>query len=577
MDLYKDFHHKLSRVLLEVAKEKSVELQNCIELAVELPKIASQGDISTNIAMIYSKEFGLSSLEFAEILKEKIQKLEGVALVEVAKPGFLNISLEDSYFVQIVENVIKLGNNYGKGGKKNITVNVEYVSANPTGPLHIGHGRGAVVGDVLANLYEFLGYNITREYYINDAGAQIEILAKSLFIRYQEIVENSTKEIPQGYYPGEYLKNIAKKLHTLNPNLLDEGYGKHQEFIKEFAVEEILADIKKDMQLIGLDVAKHNFVSEKEVAKEENYKKVIDDLKSKDLLYQGTLRPPVGHNLENFEAKEQLLFRSEKFGDDIDRTVEKNDGTKTYFGNDIVYHYNKISRGFGILINVLGSDHIGYKKRLEAVVNAISAGKTKLSVVFCQLVNLSKGGQKLKMSKRAGNFLTLNEVYNMLGKDVFRFVMLTRKNDVFLDFDLELINQNMKDNPVFYIQYAYARICSVFKNAQKQGLNVVETELLAAKKEYLTEHKNIIKYLGWFSKMLNSSKEESNPHKIYSYLYELSSEFHSLWNKGKQEQNLKFLSGKMEKDYSNLAFLQALKNVVENTFGILGVELREEM
>ncbi len=577
MNLYKDFQHKLNRVLLEVAKEKSVELQNFTGLSVELPKIAGQGDIATNVAMVYSKEFRLNALDFAEILKEKIQKLEGVATVEIAKPGFLNIGLDDDYFAKIVNNIIELGVNYGRGEKKNMQVNVEYISANPTGPLHIGHGRGAVVGDVLANLYEFLGYGITREYYINDAGAQVEILGKSLFIRYQEIVENNEKEIPQGYYPGEYLKDIAQKLYKLKPDLLEDGYDTHQDFIKEFAVAEILEDIKKDMQSIGLDVAQHNFVSEKEVAKEENYTKVINDLKSKDLLYTGILRPPVGYNVENFESKEQLLFRSEKFGDDIDRTVEKNDGTRTYFGNDIVYHHNKISRGFGILVNVLGSDHIGYKKRLESVVNAISNGKTKLNVVFCQLVNLSKGGQKLKMSKRAGNFLTLNEVYNMLGKDVFRFVMLTRKNDVFLDFDLELINKNMKDNPVFYIQYAYARICSVFKNAQEQGFNVTEEKLLEAKKEYLTEHKNIIKYLGWFSKMLNASKEESNPHKIYSYLYDISSEFHSLWNKGKQEQNLKFLSGNTSKDYSSLAFLKALKNVVESTFGILGVELIEEM
>ncbi len=577
MDLHKDFHHKVSRLLLETAKERGIALQGGIKLAMELPKIAGQGDISTNVAMVYSKEFGLTALEFAEILKEKIQKLEGVDLVEIAKPGFLNISLEDSYFVEIVDNIIKLGDNYGKGENKNIKVNVEYISANPTGPLHIGHGRGAVIGDVLANLYKFLGYNVTREYYVNDAGTQIEILAKSLFVRYQEIAENVEKDIPQGYYPGEYLKDVAKKLYEIKPNLNEEGYEKHQEFIKDFAVKEMLVDIKSDMQLIGIDATEFNFVSEKEVAKEENYKKVMDDLQSKDLLYRGMLRPPVGYVLENFEPKEQLLFRSEKFGDEIDRTVEKNDGTKTYFGNDIVYHHNKISRGFGILVSVLGSDHIGYKKRLEAVVNAISMGKTKLNVVFCQLVNLSKGGQKLKMSKRAGNFLTLNEVYKMLGKDVFRFVMLTRKNDVFLDFDLELINQNMKDNPVFYIQYAYARICSILKNAKEQGFDMIDEKLLDAKKDYFIEHKNIIKYLGWFSKVLNSSKEEANPHRIYSYLYDISSEFHSLWNKGKQEQSLKFLSGDIKRDYSNLAFLQALKNVVESTFGILGVELIGEM
>ena len=580
MDFYKVFYNKILEITKQIAKEKGIDVSDFPNFVVESPKNEDHGDISTNVAMVLCKRFGTNPMQLAEIYKQKIEELEEVASVEVAKPAFINIVFKNSFWHSFLENVLTLGANFGKSDiGAGIKVNVEYVSANPTGPLHVGHGRGAVLGDIISSIYEFFGYDVTREYYVNDAGGQINILAHSLYYRYAEEL-NSLGNLEKGedFYPGEYLINTAKKIVLEQGDIwLLRNELERTEFFKNYAIKEMLVLIKEGLDLLGV---KHDiFTSEKEVATDAHYNAIVKDLTNRGIIYTGKLPAPKGIDVENFIAREQKLFKTTDFGDDTDRALEKSNGERTYFANDMVYHHDKVERGFDKLIDVLGADHIGYIKRIEAAVEAISNSKVKLEGVFSQLVNLLDDGKPLRMSKRAGNFITLADLVSAVGKDIFRFMMITRKNDVSIDLDVNIANQQTLDNPVFYIQYAYARINSVLENA-KSTMNITEDMLKGADFNLLTDEKELklLKSMLKLPKFVEASLQNNDPHKIYLYLMEVASSFHTLWNAGKENSDLRFILENNEKlTISRLSLIMAASICIKNMLSLLGVNIKEKM
>ena len=585
-DFYDFFHDHIVNVVKEISISKNIAFtENFINFIVENPKQDSFGDISTNVAMFLSKFFNMNAMDLAEEfsyeIKNNINLNKYIHSINFIKPGFINITLNHNFWHQWLQEAFLLGNNYGKLNiGNNLKVNIEYVSANPTGPMHIGHGRGAVIGDVLANLYKFVGFDVTKEYYINDAGNQIVILGKSLYYRYLEqlgLADNAIKE--DEFYPGEYLiecaKNLVSKVGDLYCKQLDQST---LNFMCDFALSAMITMIKNDLDLINI---KHDiFVSEKEISTDASYNKTLQSLFKKDLIYQGVLNPPKGKIIEDFEAREQKLFKSTIFGDDVDRPLEKNDGSRTYFANDIVYHHYKINRGYNLLINIWGADHIGYIKRVDCAVNALSNNSVKLKVICTQLVNLLENGNPVKMSKRAGNFITLKEVVDMVGVDAFRFMMIIRKNDVPIDFDLLKIKEQSNDNPVFYIQYAYARICSVINNIKENFPNIDFENNLQYNLSLLSDESEIklIKNILTFPLVLNTAVRYNDPHRLYLYLNDIAKNFHSLWNKGKENNDLRFvIKDNLLLTMTRLSLLRFLQSVIFNVFSILSINIKENM
>lgn len=550
-------------------------------IVVEMPKEASNGDLSTNAAMVLAKDLKKNPREVATLLTNSLSSLPYIEQIEIAGPGFINFTINPNNWYNAIDEIIELGtkygdNNIGLGAK----INVEYASPNPTGPMHIGHARGAVYGDALARLLTKCGYNVTKEYYVNDAGGQVLDLAKTVFLRYKEAYTGEKVIIPAGLYPGDYLRPIGQKLADEYGNkFLNMTEEEYLPIIKNLAIKAMLEIIKSDLLQLGV---KHDiFFSEQSLYDNNKVEEAVAKLKKLDLVYKGTLPAPKGELPDNWQSREQLLFRSTHFGDDQDRALKKADQSWTYFAGDIGYTADKIARGFQEIIFVLGADHGGYVKRIKAVVESLSSGKVKSEVKLCQLVNFVENGVPIKMSKRAGAFTTTQDVVNEVGKDVIRFIMLTRKNDAILDFDLIKVKEQSKDNPVFYVQYAYVRALSIISNAKSQlseSYNKLEAKkydltLLSSKEEL-----ELIKLLASFPKVVEGAALHFEPHRIAFYLQSIASLFHSLWNLGKENNNYRFIiENDIELTAARLAIVRAMSNILHAGFDIIGVDIIEKM
>ena len=547
-------------------------------VAVEPPRDQGHGEMATNAAMVLAKPAGMQPRAIADALALRLMADPRVAGADVAGPGFLNLRLEPAAWQGLVREVLVQGTGYGRSslgaGRQ---VNVEFVSANPTGPMHVAHARGAVVGDALAALLAFAGYQVTREYYINDGGGQVDVLARSAYERYRE-AHGLSPEIAEGLYPGDYLIPVGQALKAkYGASLLEQPEGVWLADVRVFSTEMMMAMIREDLAALG--VAMDVYSSEKALYGTGQIEAAIERLRGLGLIYTGTLEPPKGKAPEDWEAREQTLFRSTAFGDDQDRPVQKSDGSWTYFAPDIAYHYNKVMRGFDGLINIFGADHSGYVKRLKAVVSALSENRVTLDIKLIQLVKLLKGGQIVKMSKRAGTFVTLRDLIDEVGPDVVRFVMLTRKNDVALDFDFDKVTEQSKDNPVFYVQYANARVNSILRKARETGLDVSDAALSDAHLAYLGHEAEleVIRKLGEWPRLVEIAAKGHEPHRVAFYLYELASDFHGLWNKGNDDDSLRFLQGDTATSAAKIALVRAVGVVICAGLGILGVTPVEEM
>jgi arginyl-tRNA synthetase len=541
-------------------------------VAVEPPRDAAHGDMATNAAMVLAKRAGKTPRVIADSLAKRLTSDPRIAVVEIAGPGFLNLRLHPDVWHDVVAEAIDSGATFGHSGMgAGVKVNVEYVSANPTGPLHVGHTRGAVFGDALASLLAFAGYNVTREYYINDGGAQVDVLARSAFERYRE-AHGLSPEIAEGLYPGDYLVPVGEALKAkFGDQFLDESEDVWLAPVREFATEAMMELIRADLASLGVKM--DHFFSEKSLYGSGMIEKAIADLDGKGLIYKGTLEPPKGKMPEDWEPREQTLFRSTAHGDDVDRPIMKSDGAWTYFAPDIAYHWDKIDRGFDELIDVFGADHGGYVKRMNAAVSALSDGRVPLDVKLTQLVKLYKDGEPFKMSKRAGTFVTLRDVVEQVGPDVARFVMLTRKNDAPLDFDFAKAIEQSKDNPVFYVQYAHARIRSVMRKAEEMGLEFSDNTKLEDEAEFRVAQK-----IAEWPRLVEIAARNHEPHRVAFYLYELSQEFHALWNRGNDKPQLRFLhQGDSAATAAKIALPRAVAVVISTGLGILGVTPVEEM
>ncbi len=541
-------------------------------VTAEPPRDAAHGDMATNAAMVLAKAAGKAPRDIADTLVARLVTNAQIETAEVAGPGFINLRLVESVWTGVVGEVVSAGEGYGRSDLGTGTkVNVEYVSANPTGPLHVGHTRGAVFGDALASLLDFAGYEVTREYYINDGGAQVDVLARSVYLRYLE-AHGQEVAFEDGTYPGDYLKPVGEALkEKVGDAYLDKGEDVWLEDVRGFATEAMMVLIREDLAAIGVKMDR--FYSEKSLYGTGRIEDAIEELKKRDLIYRGTLEAPKGKVPEDWEPREQTLFRSTAHGDDVDRPIMKSDGDWTYFAPDIAYHWDKISRGYDALIDVFGADHGGYVKRMKAAVSALSDGKVTLDIKLTQLVKLYKDGEPFKMSKRAGTFVTLRDVVDQVGSDVARFVMLTRKNDAPLDFDFAKAVEGSKDNPVFYVQYAHARTCSMMRSAEGLGAKPADTVNL----EYAGELAIVRKIAEW-PRLVEIAARTNEPHRIAFYLYELASEFNSFYSSGKEFPERKFVK---EDDIpgtaSKLPLVSAVRTVIANGLNVLGVTPAEEM
>jgi arginyl-tRNA synthetase len=556
-------------------------------VVVEPPRDPSHGDWATNAAMVTAKEIGQKPTSIAESTAAGLRQHEIVQKVEIAGPGFINITLKPSVWSEELRLVLEAGRDYGRSDiGKGEKVNVEYVSANPTGPMHVGHCRGAVFGDALANLLAFAGYKVTREYYINDAGAQVDVLARSAYLRYREALGENIV-IPEGLYPGEYLKSVGKDLaRSHGPSLKDKPEAEWLPIVRKRAIDMMMAEIRNDLQALG--IVQDEFFSERSLIGKgaDRVAETINWLKGEGHVYEGRLPPPKSGAVEDWEDREQTLFRSTAFGDDVDRPLKKSDGSYTYFATDIAYHKSKLDRGFRDLIDVWGADHGGYVKRMQAAVKALSGAKADLDVKLVQLVRLLRAGEPVKMSKRAGEFVTLREVVDEVGRDAVRFDMLYRKNDAVLDFDLAKVIEHSRDNPVFYVQYGHARGQSVFRNAREEIPDLLEpaseraATLRRAPLARLTDpgEVSLLRRIALFPRLVEAAAAAHEPHRIAFYLYELASEFHAHWTKGKDLPHLRFIiQNDRELTAARLALVEGIITILASGLALLGVSAPDEM
>ncbi|QRE73958.1 arginine--tRNA ligase [Methylobacterium aquaticum] len=584
MNIFAAFEARIGEALETLTRAGTLpEGLDRARVVVEPPRDPSHGDLATNAALVLAKEARTNPKALAEALAADLRTDPRVTEASVAGPGFINLRLDPAIYAEVVRAVLREGEAYGRGAPVPGGVNVEYVSANPTGPMHVGHGRGAVFGDALANLLVAAGRDVTREYYINDAGAQVDVLARSAFLRYREAL-GETVTIPDGLYPGDYLVPVGEALKAqYGETLRDKPDSEWLPLVRDFAIDRMMDRIREDLAAIGIhhDV----FFSERTLqagGEGGAVAALIADLRAKGLVYEGRLPPPKGQLPEDWEDREQTLFRATAFGDDIDRPLLKSDGSFTYFASDIAYHRSKVERGAVELIDVLGADHGGYVKRMQAAVKAVSDGKAALDVKLCQLVRLLRGGEPVKMSKRAGEFVTLREVIDEVGRDPVRFMMLYRKNDATLDFDLAKVVEQSKDNPVFYVQYAHARAASVFRQAREAfpDLDLAPSALAGADLSGLTDSGELemMRLIAQVPRVIEAAAAAHEPHRIAFHLYELASAFHSFWNKGKDLPQLRFVNQNDRKSTeARLALVAALKGVVASNLGILGVGAPDEM
>jgi arginyl-tRNA synthetase len=583
--------HLFADVLTRVRAACALELGAAADLSrvvVEPPKDPTHGDMATNAAMVLAREAKTKPRELAEKIAGRLRADDLIASVEVAGPGFINLALKPLAWADTLRSVLRQGNEYGQStigaGEK---VNVEYVSANPTGPMHVGHCRGAVFGDALASLLQFAGYDVTREYYINDAGAQVDVLARSALLRYREALGQSIGEIPEGLYPGDYLKPVGQALAAeYGDQLLGMPESQWLPRVRAKAIAMMMDAIKGD--LAALNIRHDVFFSERSLIEGGNNRvaQTIDFLRARGDIYDGRLPPPKGAAIEDYEDREQTLFRATAFGDDVDRPLIKSDGSYTYFASDIAYHRHKFDRGFRNLVDVWGADHGGYVKRVEAAIKAVTAGQATLDVKIVQLVKLLRDGEPVKMSKRSGDFVTLREVVDEVGKDAVRFMMLYRKNDAVLDFDLAKVIEQSRENPVFYVQYGHARGHSVFRNAREVIPELPEESgtraafLADAALQRLSDPAefDLLKRLALYPRTVEAAALAHEPHRIAFYLYDLASEFHALWTRGRDLPYLRFIiNNDAEMTKARLALVQGVVSVLASGLAVLGVDAPDEM
>ena len=574
MNIFENYLSKINKIILDKQKILKLKiLENIDNVNLEVPPNHFNYDLSTNIALVLAKSNKLNPNNLAKDIRDLLLKnINHFEQIDIAGPGFLNIKLSKDGFVVNINDILKNKDSYGSK-RSNKTYNIEFVSANPTGPMHVGHCRGAVFGDVLSNLLIFNGNKVVKEYYINDYGNQIKNFVESVYLRIREIKFKEKFSLKENLYPGDYIKEIAKNIIKNNKNINVENLETCYEELKKLSIDGSMTLIRDDLKKLGI---KHDkFFSETDLIKRDLVNKAVKQLQSKNFVEEGYLNPPKGEILKNWKKAKKLIFKSTEFGDDTDRALQKDDGSWTYFANDVAYHSDKIDRQYDNLINILGADHTGYIKRLTAAVTALSNKKVKLNCKVCQLVKLYKSGQPFKMSKRAGDFISAQDLLKEVNKDSIRFMMLNRSNDVELDFDFEKVKEKTKDNPVFYVQYAYARINSIIRTL-KISLDddiVINSKTFQPNKY---EEKMIRKIFEW-PKIIESAAYKLEPHKIPFYLYELSTLFHSYWSKGNEDNKFKLIeNGKVKKEDSIvLIFLIAI--VIKNGMKILGVSLPEKM
>ncbi len=570
---------------LEALKEEG-RLPAALEIKgieTQEPRDPAHGDLATNAALVLAKPAGMKPREIADLLKGKLEGQSGLTRVEVAGPGFINLSYAPSFWHDLIRRMLALGSSYGRVDLgRGRSVDIEYVSANPTGPMHVGHCRGAVFGDTLASLLAFAGYAVTREYYINDAGAQVDKLGRSAYLRYREALGEDIGDIPEGLYPGDYLKPIGQALVAAHGrDLLGKPESEWLGITRGAAIASLLAEIKAD--LAALNVHHDVFFSERSLTEgRDQVREAMDRLQAKGLIYQGRLPRPKGHEEDDWEDREQTLFRSTDFGDDMDRALMKSDGSYTYFAGDVAYHYNKIQRKFDQYFNVLGADHVGYIPRLKAVVSALSDGNAHYDTPVCQLVKVLRNGEPVRMSKRAGTFVALRDVVDEVGRDPVRFMMLTRKNDSPLDFDLAKVVEQSKDNPVFYVQYAHARASSVFRNANDAFPGIATPDVVAGRipLDGLTDagEMDIVKQLARFPRLIEGAARDREPHRLTFFLFDLASAFHTQWTRGNEAPHLRFIrADDRNLTAARLALVAATRLVLAQGLGVLGVEAPDEM
>ncbi len=577
MNIFDKYLDDIKKILLDLSKKGDLILPDKLDgITTEMPPSKFNSDISTNVAMVLSKANNKSPTDLASTLAVIIKKNDNlIDDIDVVKPGFINIKFKAIFWTNFIEEIIKNSETFGvntEEKKKNYLV--EFVSANPTGPLHVGHCRGAILGDVISNILLFNKHKVTKEYYVNDYGNQIINFTKSVYFRIREIIYNEAfPEDNDDLYPGDYLIDFAQNIIESNKKIDFKDFKKVSEELTVLSINEALKLIKNNLNLLGI---KHdNFISEKELVKNREVEKVVDFLKKNKFVYKGKIKAPVSEDNDKWIERDQLLFKSTDFGDDKDRALQKADGSWTYFASDVAYHKNKLDRKFDYLVNILGADHAGYLKRITSSVDALSGKKGKLICKISQLVKLIKDNKPFKMSKRKGDYITVNDLIEEVGKDATRFIMLNRSSDVELDFDFNAIKENSKDNPLYYVQYCYARISSVFRHIDKD-LNS-DIKIKDYKFEYTNDEIKILKKISEWPKCIETASNKFEPHRIPVFLYELASEFHSYWNLGKQNPEKRFINNAKNVSEDKLVFLKAISNVIKSGMDLVGVNTPEKM
>ena len=577
MNIFDQYLEKLKKILIDLSKDGGLILPDKLNgITAEIPPSKFNSDISTNVAMVLSKINKKSPTDLASTLSKAIKKNDNlIQYISIIKPGFINIKFKPVFWTNFVKEIIKNAKTFGiNTNEKKKSYLVEFVSANPTGPLHVGHCRGAILGDVIANVLLFNKHKVTKEYYVNDYGNQIINFTKSVYYRIRELTFNeSFPSKDEDLYPGDYLIDIAKNIINLNKKIDFSDFNQISEDLTKLSIEEALKLIKKNLNSLGV---KHdNFISEKKLVINQEVEKVIDFLQKNKFVYKGKIKAPAGEDNDKWIEREQLLFRSTDFGDDKDRALQKSDGTWTYFASDVAYHKNKIDRKFDYLINILGADHAGYIKRISSSVEALSNSKEKLICKVSQLVKLIKNKKPFKMSKRKGDYITLDDLINEVGKDATRFIMLNRSSDVELDFDFDSVVEKSKDNPLYYVQYSYARIASVFRHLEKDLKSDIKIKNYDF--EYSDDEINILKKISEWPKCVDAASNKLEPHRIPTYLFELASLFHSYWNLGKDNPDKRFINKQKKITDDKLILLKAISNVIKSGMDIVGVSVPEKM
>ncbi len=576
MNIFDQYLEKIKIIILNLSDKGEIILPDTLEgINTELPPKKFNSDISTNVAMVLSKINKKSPMDLADDLAKLIKKRDDfIEEANIVKPGFINLKFKPIFWTNFIKEIIKSSKTYGinKNDKKKNYL-IEFVSANPTGPLHVGHCRGAILGDVIANVLSFNNHKVTREYYVNDYGNQIINFTKSVYFRMREITLKEPFPNNEDLYPGDYLIDFAKNILNSNKDIDLKNFDNISEKLTKLSISEALILIKKNLNSLGIN--HDNFISEKKLVENHEVKKVIDFLEKNKFVYKGKIKAPASDNDKNWIEREQLLFRSTDFGDDKDRALQKSDGTWTYFASDVAYHKNKLDRKFDKLINILGADHAGYIKRITSSVEALSNTRGKLTCKVSQLVKLIKDKKPFKMSKRKGDYITIDDLINEVGKDATRFIMLNRSSDVELDFDFDSVIEKSKDNPLYYVQYCYARIASVFNNLNRDLDSDLKIENYNF--EYSKEEIDILKKISEWPKCIDTSCNNLEPHRIPTYLYELSSLFHSYWNLGKDNPEKRFINNKNEISDDKLVFLKSISNIIKSGMSIVGVSTPKKM